>query len=394
MLHACAAPKNDSAPGTTPGAEATTQAGVDDGTYLKRIDPLGGQWQVVQIGQSDFTRFKAWVNFSAGGFINHGAGCAAGYPAFYRLNGNEIAITRAEPVRIGKCAGTAELANGPASARKAAAESELKLATFIDQLSKWERVGEGLVLIARDGTRAMLSQPLEKHPELAGRWLIERIGGEPFITEFRPAILSIGMGGIAVVADCNSTGASFTIPSPRRISVKGLFMSTAIGCAAEDYAQDKAMLIAMGSATAYRLAGDRLIFIGGPGMVMRRPPTPDRRLVGQYEACGNTLLGAYHEGPITLDISPTSMRDNAACTTTYSVDGPDLRLQLDDKPECKTNVLPYEPGKPTGVGGSISMLSATHPDGFAFNQEGQLILRTNRGLLTMCRRGGPRPFGD
>ncbi|HJR82899.1 MAG TPA: hypothetical protein VJ775_03125, partial [Sphingomicrobium sp.] len=45
---------------------------VDDGTFLERIDPLGGQWRVESIGDDDLQPFKAWVNFSAGGFLNHG----------------------------------------------------------------------------------------------------------------------------------------------------------------------------------------------------------------------------------------------------------------------------------------------------------------------------------
>lgn len=34
------------------------------------------------------------------------------------------------------------------------------------------------------------------------------------------------------------------------------------------------------------------------------------------------------------------------------------------------------------------------PDGFGFDGEGRLILRTGRGLLTMCRKGDPPPFGN
>ena len=392
VLHSCASPQQDSQKDSTLERQGHIE-GVDDGSYLAQIDPLGGQWQVVRIGATDFMPFKAWVNFSSGGFLNHGAGCAGGYPAFYRLENEKITVMRLEPVRIGKCAGTAELANATATARTIAADSERKLASFIDQLSMWERVDGRLVLTARDGTRAILSQPMEQHPEIAGRWQIESIGGTPFITERRPANLSIGMGSIGAVADCNSTGAQFTILSPGRISVKGPFMSTAIGCAPEDYAEDEMMTRAMGEATAYRLVGDRLMFSGGPGMVDRRPPPPDRQLVGEYEACGNTLLGAYHEGPIRLTISATSMTDNAQCTAGYSVNGPNITLKLDEKPECQTRLPPYVPGHPHGIGGSISTLSATRPDGFAFNQQGQLILRTNRGLLTMCRKGGPRPFG-
>jgi hypothetical protein len=71
------------------------------------------------------------VSFSAGGFINHGAGCGGGYPAFYRLDGERVTVTRIEPIRTGKCAGTPELANGSAALRAAAADSERELAAFV-----------------------------------------------------------------------------------------------------------------------------------------------------------------------------------------------------------------------------------------------------------------------
>lgn len=367
-----------------PGREAEAEAfavATDDGSYLDRIDPLGGQWRVERIEEADFTAFKGWVHFSAGGFINHGAGCSGGYPAFYRLEGESMTVTRLEPIRIGKCAGAAN------------AQSERRLAAFLDQASGWTRQGDTLVLTTRDGSRAWLNRPSEPHPQLAGRWLIDSIGSERLVTERRPATLSIAMGGIGAHGDCNSMGGSFTIPTPGRIVVAGPFMSTAIGCAAEDQAEDDLMTRAMTSATAYRLDGDRLILSGGPGMVLRRPPPPDRHLAGEYESCGNTLLGAYHEGAITLVIDATTMRDNAACTARYSADGPNLALELDSGPACGDSAPPFEPGEPVGVGGEISTLAVTRPSGFGFTESGQLMLRTERGLLTMCRKGSPPPFG-
>jgi heat shock protein HslJ len=280
------------------------------------------------------------------------------------------------------------------AARQAAADSERQLATFIDRLSGWSREGDALILTARDGTRATLTRPVEPHPEIAGRWLIENIGGEPLVTERRPATLGIAMGGIGAHADCNSMGAQFTIPAPGRIVVAGPVVSTAIGCAPEDAAEDAAMARAITQASAYRIDGERLIFTGGPGMVVRRPPAPDRRLVGEYEHCGNTLLGAYHEGPVTLAVTERTMTDQAGCTANYTADGPKLSLRLDGSPACQRPVPAYVPGEPVGVGGDISMLAVTRPDGFGFDEAGQLSLRTGRGLLTMCRKGAPPPFGS
>lgn len=217
-----------------PEFQLSSQTPEDDGTYLGRIDPLGGQWRVEHIGESDFSRFDAWVNFNAGGFLNHGAGCRGSSPAFYRLDGAQITITRLEPIQTGKCAGTRQLADGTAEARITAAESEGLLASFLDQLVGWGRQGDTLILTARDGTRATLTRPVDPHPELAGRWLIESIGGEPLITERRPATLRIGMGHIGAHADCNSIGGTFAIPAPGRISITGPLVGTQMGCAPED----------------------------------------------------------------------------------------------------------------------------------------------------------------
>ena len=385
---ACDASRLPPAPPDPPPA-ASPGSAIDDGTFLERIDPLGGQWSVERIGNEDFGRFNGWINFSAGGFLNHGAGCSGGYPAFYRLDGQSIAITRREPIQVGKCAGA-----DPASRAESAA-SERRLAQFLDQLAHWQRPDRRtLVLTARDGTRALLSRPVEPHPEIAGRWLIETIGGRPLITERRPPTLTIRMGSIGVVADCNSMGAEFTVPAPGRIAVSDSIVGTQIGCPPEDLAEDALMTRAIASATGYRLDNDRLIFSGGPGMVVRRPPPPDRRLAGEYKSCGNTLLGGYHEGPITLAIDQRTMRDNAGCVAEYRAVGPELTLRLADGPACSAKPTPFIPGEPVSVGGAISTLAVTQPDGFGFTDEGQLILRTHRGLLTMCRVGAPPPFGD
>jgi heat shock protein HslJ len=387
---ACDAANAPARPPTPPALQPVLVAGaVDDGTYLGRIDPLGGQWSVERLGNEDFRGFKGWINFSAGGFLNHGAGCAGGYPAFYRLDGQSIAITRREAIQVGKCAGAS-----PAS-RADSAASERRLASFLDQLVSWHKPDAyTLLLTARDGTRAVLTRPAEPYPDLAGRWIIESIGGQPLVTERRPPTLSIRMRSIGVHTDCNSMGSEFSIPAPGRIAVAGPIVGTAIGCAPEDQAEDDLMSRAIRSATAYRLENDRLTLTGGPGLVARRPPAPNRRLAGEYRACGNTLLGGYHEGPITLAIDERTIRDNAGCVAEYSAQGPDLRLRLAGGPACAAEATPFVPGDPVPVGGAISTLAVTRPDGFGFTDDGQLILRTNRGLLTMCRQGAPPPFGD
>jgi heat shock protein HslJ len=357
---------------------------ADDGTYLAQIDPLGGNWRVQSIGKANLAPFDAYVLFSEGGFLNHGAGCRGGHPAFYRLEGGRISIVRREKVRIGKC-----------GSNPGAAESERRLASFLDQVSLWQRSGAlTLILTARDGSVARLTRPVEPHPQLAGRWIIGTIAGKGFSTEKRTPVLSFSLNGVAAHADCNRMSASFTVPAPGRLAVSGPMMSTLIGCSPEDQAEDSLIARAISSATAYRFDGDQLIVSGGPGMVLRRPPRPDRRLTGKYEHCGNTMLGASHEGPVTLTIDQRTMRDNAGCIASYRRQGPNLALQFTGGPACAAPSPVYVPGEPVAIGGTISPLAVTRPDGFAFNEEGQLVLRTRRGLLTMCRYGGPRPFGS
>lgn len=378
-----AEPQRENAPSAVPLARTE-----DDGTYLRRIDPLSGQWRVRRVGNDDFTAHSGRIDFSGGGFLNHSAGCSGGYPAFYRLDGPTLTVIRLEPIRIGKCSPAAP------EVRTAAAASERQLASFLDQVTGWSQPSDRtLILTGRDGTQALLSRPVEPHPELAGRWRIESIGGQPLVTERRPPTLSISMGGIGAYADCNSMGGSFATLAPGQLSVEGPLVSTAIGCASDDAEEDALMSLALTAATAYQLQGDRLLLTGGPGMILRRPPPANRELAGEYEACGNTLLGGYHEGPITLAIDHHTMRDNAGCMATYTSDGPQLRLHMEENLACTNPAPPYQPGQPTGIGGNISTLTVAQPDGFGFDDEGHLILRTGRGLLTMCRKGDPPPFG-
>ncbi|HEX6860037.1 MAG TPA: META domain-containing protein [Caulobacteraceae bacterium] len=387
-LGACSAPAAPLAPPVPPAPLARAPA-IDDGSYLDQIDPMAGQWRLERIGDEDFTRWRSSVNFSGGGFINHGAGCGGGFPAFYRLDGQGLTVTRIESIQTGKCA------SASASERAAAVASERRLAAFLDQTVAWSRPDEHtLVLTGRDGVRAVLTRPAEPNPDIAGRWLIESIGGQPFVTERRPGTVSIGHGGIGAYGDCNSMGASeFAVTAPGRVTVNGPIISTLIGCPPEDQAEDALMARAIQGVTAYRLEGERLIFSGDPGMVLRRPPAPNRALPGKYAACGDTLRGGYHEGPITLEIGPETMRDNAGCVARYTSDGPRLSLQLDNSTACADTAPPFEPRKPVGVGGDVSTLAVARPDGFGFAEDGRLVLRTSRGLLTLCREGAPPLFG-
>lgn len=370
-----------------PVAVSAASPAVDDGSYLERIDPLGGQWMVERLAGQDFRRFDARISFTAGGFLNHGAGCGGGHPAFYRLDGGQLAITRREPVRIGKCERSPA---GPA----AAAASERDLGSFLDRVASWERRAvDTLLLRDQQGGEALLTRPVEPQRDIAGRWLIESIGGRPFVTE-RPANVTVARGTITADADCNRMSANFSVPRPGVLAISGGVIGTQRGCAPQDLAEDELLGSAIGSATSYRLDRERLVIGGGPGMVLCRPPARDRRLAGDYEHCGDTLLGGYHEGPVTLRFDGRRVTDNAGCVADYTASGPALTLRLSGGPACAAKATPYVPGNPVPIGGSISTLAVTRPDGFGFTETGVLVLRTGRGLLTLCRKGSPKPFGS
>ena len=370
------------------GEDSQSLAAVDDGTFLAQIDPLGGSWRVERIGMEDFSMHKAWIAFSAGGFLNHGAACRGGHPAFYSLEGQRIETARIEPVRTGACESDA----GPGKSE--AAESERALGAFIDDLAGWSRPDdETLILTSREGVRAVLTRPPEPNPELAGRWLIETIGDEPFVTERRPPILTIGGGHIGAHADCNSFGTAFAVSEQDRMSIDGPVIGTQMGCAPEDAAEDDLMAGAISESSGIRVVGDRLTLTGGPGLSARRPDAPDRTLPGRYEACGNTLLGAYHEGPVTLDIDDVTLVDQTGCRATYAAQGPNLTLEL-DRSSCVGQPTPYAPGQPISVGGATSWLATVPPNGFGFDEQGRLLMRTHRGLLGLWRAGSPPLFGQ
>jgi heat shock protein HslJ len=265
------------------------------------------------------------------------------------------------------------------------------LAAFIEGLATWRRSGGDLVLLSADGTEAVLRRRREPNPELAGRWLIESVGGEPFLTERRPPTLTIGMKFIGAGADCNSTGAPFSVPGPGEIRVTGPVVSMSMGCAPEDEAEDALLRRALDPVRAYRVEGDRLELTGGPGLVARRQPAPVQTLRGDYESCGSTLLGAIHEGPITLTIDSRTMRDAAGCSAAWTADGPLLRIAKGGEAACAREPARSAPGEGAAVGGNISILAAAPPDAYAFDPEGRLILRTPLGLLSLCRKDSTAP---
>jgi heat shock protein HslJ len=353
---------------------------VDDGTYLTRIDPLGGRWLVERIGADAFPPGTASVDFSDAFFLSTTAGCGGGQPAFYRLEGQAIAVTRREPVRVGKCPD------------RTSPLRERRLAAFLDNAARWAKPSpDRLEITGRDGTVALLARPLDPKPAgFAGRWRVVSLGGKPFVTR-RPTEVVFGHGGISATADCNRWGAPLTIAGKSLTIGPGI--QTLIGCGADDQAKDTALFGAIAGARRFIALGDRSLRIEGSApLVLERFAPPDRRLAGRYAHCGNTVGGVGHGGPVTLAITAATITDNAGCTARYVADGERLALALGDAPACRIAPAPPE-GFPE-VGGAISPLALLRPDWFCFADDGRLFLRTRRGLLSLCREGEPRRFGD
>lgn len=395
MLAGCtAAVERGSAGDTSASLPLETPGPVDDGSYLSRIDPLGGQWRVDAVGLTVYPpgdRARAdfsYVTFSDGGFLNSYAGCSGGYPAFYRLDGPRMAVTRREKVTIGKCA-------DPAAARR-----ETMLAAFLDRAVGWNIPAPGaLVLTAADGTLAQMSQPPDPHPELSGRWRVVSIGGASFMTRELPGEVGFGFGafggGISAQAACNHFSANLTIAGSNLDASDGL--STLIGCDPPRQALDAKLFGAVSGARSFVMRPDgRLVLSGATEMVLERFPSPDRNLVGNYTHCGNTVLGAGHAGEVTLAIDRGTMRDNSGCTARYTADGANLDLAPGAESSCRADPASpiYDGTNTVEIGGALSPLAILRPDGFGFDDRGRLILRTVRGTLTMCRVGQPKPFGS
>ena len=359
-------------------SDGTVDSPHDDGTYLARIDPLGGNWRVMSIGDLQAGAYESWVNFAEGGFLNHGGRCGGGAPAFYQIDGEKIVFSRFETPQYGKC----EEPNGVAFDRA--------LTALIDRATIWQKPNaETLVLTAADGTRAVLTKPPVLRPDINGRWQMVSIGGEPF-----PATMTIGNDWMSAHADCNSISFDFAVPEPGKIVVKD-WIQTSMGCGKEREARDKKLARSVSAATSYSIDDEQRLVFGGPqSIILRRPAPADTSLAGDYEHCGNTTLGAYHAGPVTMRIASDTMTDNAGCTARYIADGPELSLTLGDEAACKQTAPPYRPREPIEIGGEYSPLALATPDGWAFTEDGVLKLRTPRGSLNLCRKGAPRPFGS
>jgi len=99
--------------------------------------------------------------------------------------------------------------------------------------------------------------------------------------------------------------------------------------------------------------------------------------------CNNsTLPDLSHDGEVWLEFGAGTVRDQAGCVASYETAGATLRLLLGEAPACRTAALPRRGA--AEIGGPRSALAQFRPDGFAWDEEGRLRLRTHRGLLALC----------
>lgn len=340
---------------------------------LAQIDPLGGTWLVRRVGEVPFPADRGIVTFSGGGFLTHEAGCGGGHPAFYQARpGGSLEIRRREAVRIGKC-------EAPLSA-----EHERHLASFLDRAVRWERTGGQLTLTDSAGRVAVMERPVDPVPALAGRWNVVSIGGRSWDGP-EPAMVQFAPGWMSGNAGCNTGGAVWGSPDAGRITV-GSFASTQMGCDPVLMQSDAELFGALSGVSGYRTGADgRMILTGRQEMVLERPPMPSARLEGQYQGCGNTLVGMYG-GELTMDFNRETVIDQAGCRAAYSVDGTALALDLDDRPACSIPQIDrWDEGRDY-AGRDVSTLALLRPDALAFDETGRLVMRAADGrTLTLCR---------
>ncbi len=252
-------------------AEKPHENAVDEVSFLQDIadpvsdggDPftkLEGQWAIETVGDTAFPANVGIVNFQSKDFFSHEAGCGGGHPAFYEASPNgDLSTSRREPVVIGKCSSSQ------------AASLEKLLTDFLDRANRWALNQDGaLVLIAADGTRAVLRRPEGPRPVLQGEWRVLSIGGSAWDGP-QPARITISYNYIGAGAGCNSGGASYASPEPGRLVLDSL--PTTLTRCEDALMQAEAQLFhALRTVTKYQFDSDRLILTGSQQLELERAP--------------------------------------------------------------------------------------------------------------------------
>lgn len=363
------------------GADTNAQNGRSD--QMRAVDPLGGPWRPVRIGDVSVpAAAEVRAFFHAGVDYNMRAGCR-GFGGTYSLDGSRIRTRQREPLNTSRCRGAATV------------RLETALADFMAQASTYALLpGETLQITARDGRVAVFHRPTPTIPALYGRWEVERIGGD-VIAPGRQVRVDFGEDSVSAVASCNQMSARFR-PTKSGFAVDEDGSQTLIGCGTEREAFDRRLFGAVQKVGRYvAMPGDRVRLEGrGELLVLRRRAAKLPTLSGTYRACGSTLPGIGYDGIPAVTFTNSTVRDSAGCAGTYSTRGAQLEIKRAGSKACAAPPAPLDRDVGVGVGDQGSVLALLRPDAYAFDQEGMLRLRTRRGVLDLCRDGASRPFGS
>lgn len=348
---------------------------------MREIDPLGGSWRPLRLGPMTVpAAVKARLYFYGGAHFNGQAGCGS-FEGRYRLDGSRIQAGLVEPLRVGKCTDAV------------AARLELALGRLMTGSSSYALQDDGTLRITgRDGRAALFRRTAQAVPVLAGRWVVERIGAEPIDPKLNSRI-HFWDNWVTAVAGCNQLGMEVERTATGLLMKGGA--ATEMGCGPVREAFDERFFQAVSRVRRFLLLSDgRISLQGGEPLLLRRPPPPSTSLPGRYGACRSNPRLVGYDGEPALTFAATTVRDSAGCSATWRADGARLDIRRDATPACAAPPASSDPEAWIEVGATKSLLAALRPDGFAFDEEGVLRLRTHRGLFDMCREGEPRPFGS
>ena len=229
-----------------------------------------GRWFVDSVDELEFpkpeTGLRAFVDFDESGFLSHAASCGGGYPAFFTIDGQAIAVTRREAVIYAKC-------DSPAGERR-----ERALTAALDAAASWQLAGDRLTITASDGSVIRLARPTEPIPELGGEWVVVSIGGKPF-DDGPTARVMLSRGFMGGTGGCNHLSTEYDATRAGDFRVTGMLTTTQVACDTVLMQRDGALFTALGSATGWSARPDGGLTLTGPqDIVLRRPEGRENQL--------------------------------------------------------------------------------------------------------------------
>ena len=259
------------APASDPIAQTPVKAPVVATSAAPATSPtILGRWFVDSIDDLDFpkpeTGLRAFVDFDESGLLSHAASCGGGYPAFFTLEGQSIAVTRREAVIYAKC-------DSPAGERR-----ERALTAALDAAASWQLAGDRLTITASDGSVIRLARPIEPIPELGGEWVVVSIGGKPF-DDGPTARVTLSRGFMGETGGCNHLSTQYEATRTGGFRMTGMLTTTQMACGTVLMQRDAALFAALGSATGWSArSGGGLTLTGSQNIVLRRPEGRENQL--------------------------------------------------------------------------------------------------------------------